>query len=70
MSGRPNPELLEHCLASFGEAQEITDEYYLSLYQRRRRLVAWLASTTLKRRIFPCIYVVGRKLPRAVRRTA
>jgi SAM-dependent methyltransferase len=55
-------ELVDYCLACFGDAEEITDQYYLSLYRRRRGLVQWLASTKLKHRILPCVYVAGHKM--------
>lgn len=52
-------ELRGLCREHFGEAEEITDQYYQTLYARRRNLVEWVTTTKLKYRILPCIYVAG-----------
>jgi ubiquinone/menaquinone biosynthesis C-methylase UbiE len=54
-------ELRNHCIDHFGEAKEITDEYYLALYESRRNIIRKLTRTPLKYRVFPCVYVTGRK---------
>ena len=54
-------ELRTMCVRSFGIATEITDEYYLELYQRHRSLLQWITMTRLKYVIFPCVYVAGAK---------
>jgi ubiquinone/menaquinone biosynthesis C-methylase UbiE len=56
-------ELQNHCYDYFGEASEITDEYYLALYRKRRKIIKKLTETPLKYRVFPCVYIVGHKKP-------
>jgi SAM-dependent methyltransferase len=56
-------ELRNHCRHYFGDAWDVTDEYYLSLYRKWRRTIERLAATPLKHRVFPCVYVSGRKTP-------
>jgi SAM-dependent methyltransferase len=58
-------DLFTYCREYFGEAREVTDIYYLSLYPRHHKLLELLSATNLKYRIFPCVYMIGRKSPMA-----
>jgi SAM-dependent methyltransferase len=60
-------ELQNLCRKYFGEAKEITDEYYLSLYRKRGKIIKKLIETPLKYRIFPCVYLAGHKKPQITR---
>jgi SAM-dependent methyltransferase len=62
-------ELRNHCRNYFGEAKEVTDEYYLSLYRRWHKIIRGLSATPLKYRVFPCVYVAGRKIAPTKRST-
>jgi SAM-dependent methyltransferase len=51
------------CADYFGAAEEITDDYYLTLYDGKHDLVRRIASSRLKYRIFPCVYFAGQRSP-------
>ncbi|MBW0017012.1 MAG: class I SAM-dependent methyltransferase [Mycobacterium sp.] len=55
-------ELRELCAENFGQASEITDDYYLTLYDGRRELIRRITSSRLKYLIFPCVYFAGQRV--------
>lgn len=63
-AGFTSKELRSACEEAFGEAVEITDEYYRHLYPSGRTgaLVGALAGRAASRVVFPCVYVTGRRL--------
>jgi SAM-dependent methyltransferase len=54
-------ELGTLCREHFGDAEEVTDSYYLALYPGRRALVERLAAAPWKYRLLPCVYFAGRR---------
>jgi len=60
-AGFRREELLNLCLTTFGDAQDVTDEYYLRLYADKIKLINALISLNLSRIAFPAVYAVGRK---------
>jgi len=52
-------ELLNLCQEAFGEAQEISGEYYKSLYPRP--IVRKLVVSQFRHSIYPCVYVIGHR---------
>jgi len=52
-------ELQEMCRQAFGDAEDITDEYYASLYARHRRLLAMVRRSGTRALVYPCVYVTG-----------
>lgn len=54
-------ELRTYCSAAFGDATDISDVYYRTLYKRRGRAITALIKSGLKNIIFPCVYIAGMK---------
>jgi SAM-dependent methyltransferase len=54
-------ELTDYCSTAFGNATDIAELYYRSLYRRRARAINAIIKSGLKRVIFPCVYVAGTK---------
>jgi len=46
------------CDGSFGDAREVTDEYYARLYPKYRRLLSVLRRSRLSSVVYPSVYVV------------
>ncbi len=71
-AGFTSEELGEACERAFGEATEITDDYYRHLYPSGRvgAVVARLAGTWPARYLFPCVYFRGRCLNERVDRAS
>jgi len=55
------PELAAMCRAAFGNAQDISDQYYRHLYSRHRMLLSVALATPLMWLILPCCYMIGSK---------
>lgn len=66
-AGFTKEELREACERAFGEAEEITDDYYRHLYASGRvgAAVERIAGTGPSRYVFPCVYFRGRCLKTA-----
>lgn len=54
-------ELSNYCSSAFGNATDISDLYYRSLYTRCSAAISTIIKIGLKAIIFPCVYVVGTK---------
>jgi ubiquinone/menaquinone biosynthesis C-methylase UbiE len=54
-------ELTNYCERHFGDAREITSEYYTRLYMRHRTILSILLVRRLKYFLLPCVYVFGQK---------
>jgi SAM-dependent methyltransferase len=54
-------ELHRLCKDHFGDADDVTADYYLTLYARHRGVLERFSGKRLRNRLFPCIYIVGRK---------
>lgn len=54
-------ELTDYCSMGFGNATDISELYYRSLYKRRGRAISAIIKSGLRRVIFPCVYVAGTK---------
>lgn len=52
-------ELRAMCAAAFGDAEDISDEYYAALYPRHRRLLGLIRRSGAKAVAYPCVYVTG-----------
>ena len=55
-------ELVTLCRESFGEGEDISVEYYRSLYSGKERVVDLLNRLKLEEIVFPCVYVLGQKI--------
>lgn len=60
-AGFSSAELKSSLVDVFGDAQEITERYYLSVYRSYSRLVTVLAKSGLGRFLFPAVYFMGTK---------
>ncbi|HEY4216036.1 MAG TPA: class I SAM-dependent methyltransferase [Gemmatimonadaceae bacterium] len=55
-------DLAAHCREAFGDATDVTDDYYARLYSRHSASLSVLrAIPPLKSAVFPCVYYIGRK---------
>lgn len=52
-------ELRAMCTAAFGDAEDISDEYYAALYPRHRRPLSLIRRSGAKALAYPCVYVTG-----------
>ena len=59
-AGFTSRELLGMCAQIMGDATDVSDEYYLHLYDRRREVIRLLIRTGLSRWAYPAVYVAGR----------
>jgi ubiquinone/menaquinone biosynthesis C-methylase UbiE len=59
-AGFTSKELLSMCADAFGDATDVSDEYYMDLYAGRARLIQGLIRTGASRWAFPAVYVAGR----------
>jgi SAM-dependent methyltransferase len=60
-AGFTRSELSTYCSTAFGDATDISDLYYRSLYKRRSTAIGAIIKSGLKNIIFPCVYVAGTK---------
>ena len=59
-AGFTSEELLDMCAGTFGDATDVSDEYYVNLYRGKGRVIHLLIRTGLKRWAYPAVYVTGR----------
>jgi ubiquinone/menaquinone biosynthesis C-methylase UbiE len=59
-AGFTSRELLEMCVQVFGDATDVSDEYYLHLYASRKGVIRLLIRTGLSRFAYPAVYVAGK----------
>jgi SAM-dependent methyltransferase len=60
-AGFTAPELLRMCQLAFGDANDISHQYYLRLYRSKTKTVNAIVRAGIQRRVFPCVYVIGLK---------
>jgi len=58
-AGFTRSELLLLCAGAFGEAEDVSDDYYRKSHRRGRWAVALLERSHLKKYAYPCVYVTG-----------
>jgi len=61
-AGFTRRELEELCRTAFGRARDLSDQYYLALYARHRRLLRLLILARLQAIAWPSVYVFGTKI--------
>ena len=61
-AGFTSAELVTMCRENFGDGEDVSSEYYRNLYSRRQRIVDRLDRLALARVVFPCVYVLGRRV--------
>jgi SAM-dependent methyltransferase len=54
-------ELTEDCRNAFGGTRDVTNEYYLSLYENHGNVINALIQSGIRQWVFPCVYVIGTK---------
>jgi ubiquinone/menaquinone biosynthesis C-methylase UbiE len=54
-------ELHRYCTSAFGNAADVSELYYRSLYKRRQRAIDVIRTTGLKKVVFPSVYIAGTK---------
>ena len=54
-------ELTAMCRTAFGQAEEVSDAYYGTLYAGRAGLLRVLQATGTSVRVYPCTYVTGQR---------
>jgi SAM-dependent methyltransferase len=54
-------ELSRYCSTSFGNATDISELYYRSLYSQHEAAIDAIARSGLKKIVFPCVYLAGTK---------
>lgn len=62
-AGFTAPELLNMCRTAFGRADDVSDDYYTTLYRRKRQAVNLVARSGLRAALYPCVYVAGTRAP-------
>lgn len=60
-AGFARQDLMGLCSEAFGDSRDVTNTYYHLLYARHHRPLRLLITTRLDHRIFPCVYVAGRR---------
>jgi SAM-dependent methyltransferase len=60
-AGFSSAELKDALVQVFGDAQEITERYYLGVYRRHARLVVFLSRSGAGQFLFPAVYFMGTK---------
>lgn len=60
-AGFVRQELMALCEEAFGDSRDVTDSYYDLLYAGHQNALKLLKTAKLDNRIFPCVYVAGRK---------
>ena len=61
-AGFTRRELEELCRTAFGQARNLSDEYYLALYERYHLLVRFLIHARLQPIAWPAVYIIGTKV--------
>lgn len=60
-AGYTRDELLERCREAFGDAVDVTEDYYKDIYKSRGNLIQGIINTNFQNLLFPCVYVIAAK---------
>lgn len=60
-AGYTRAELLRYCREAFGDAVDVTEDYYKDIYQARGNLIQGIIDANLQNVLFPCAYVIAAK---------
>lgn len=58
-AGYTRAELMALCANAFGEAVDVSEAYYLDIYQDKRNLIWGIIRARLHALLFPCVYVLA-----------
>ncbi len=60
-AGYTRAELMAWCEETFGEAVDVTEEYYRDIYKNQGSLIRFIINARLHNLLFPCAYVLAGK---------